>query len=162
MKILVVFDSFFGNTEQIAYAISDSFSTNDDVKVCRVNDFELEQLSGLHLLIAGSPTRGFKPSPAMKDFLTDLPANGLKGIKVASFDTRISPAEANSRVYSFLSKTFGFAAEPILKILVKKGGSMLVPPEGFFVKDSEGPLKEGELKRAAEWIKKALFKLQEK
>lgn len=31
-----------------------------------------------------------------------------------------------------------------------------ISPEGFFVKESEGPLKEGELERAADWIKIAI------
>ena len=28
-----------------------------------------------------------------------------------------------------------------------------MPPEGFFVNGTEGPMKEGELERAAEWAK---------
>jgi len=28
-----------------------------------------------------------------------------------------------------------------------------MPPEGFFVNGTEGPMKEGELERAAEWTK---------
>jgi flavodoxin len=155
MKVLIVFDSFFGNTEQIAHAISNSFAANYIVEACRVSEFELEHLNGLQLLIVGSPTRGFKFSTATKDFFAKIPANGLKGIKVAAFDTRISPMDANSRVYNLLSKTFGYAAEPIAKMLVKKGGEMIIPPAGFIVKDTEGPLKEGELERAASWLKVA-------
>jgi hypothetical protein len=34
-----------------------------------------------------------------------------------------------------------------------RGGELCIPPEGFFVEGTEGPLKEGELKRAAEWAK---------
>lgn len=43
------------------------------------------------------------------------------------------------------------AAGPIAKRFVKKGGDLAVPPEGFFVAGTEGPLKEGELERAADW-----------
>jgi len=46
---------------------------------------------------------------------------------------------------------FGYAASPIAKRLRKKGGDEVLPPEGFYVKDSEWPLKDGELDRAAEW-----------
>ena len=28
---------------------------------------------------------------------------------------------------------------------------LVVPPEGFFIKDKEGPLKDGELERATAW-----------
>jgi flavodoxin I len=37
--------------------------------------------------------------------------------------------------------------------LIKKGGSQVLAPAGFFVLNTEGPLKEGELERAAEWVK---------
>lgn len=66
-------------------------------------------------------------------------------------DTRISVNDANSRLLTVLVKIFGYAAKPIAKKLIKKGGKLLIPPEGFFVKDSEGPLKAGELERAANW-----------
>ena len=156
MRILIVFDSFFGNTEQIAYAINNSLAAKFIVEICRVNEFKIEYLNGLQLLIVGSPTRGFKPSTAIKDFFAKIPANGLKGIKVAAFDTRISPEDANSRVYNLLSNTFGYAAESMAKMLVKKGGEMIIAPGGFIVKDTEGPLKEGELTRAADWLKVAV------
>jgi hypothetical protein len=37
----------------------------------------------------------------------------------------------------------------------KNGGTLIIPPEGFFVKDrgQEDSLKEGELERAARWAK---------
>jgi hypothetical protein len=50
-------------------------------------------------------------------------------------------------------KLFGYAAKPIAYKLEKKGGSLVIPPEGFLVKASEGPLKDGELERAADWAK---------
>ena len=37
---------------------------------------------------------------------------------------------------------------------VKKGGELAVPAEGFYVGDTEGPLLEDELERAAEWARK--------
>ncbi len=50
-------------------------------------------------------------------------------------------------------KMGGYAAPRIVEALKKKGGNLVVPPEGFLVKDREGPLKEGELERAATWAK---------
>jgi hypothetical protein len=50
-------------------------------------------------------------------------------------------------------KMGGYAAGRMAESLKKKGVSLVVPPEGFFVKDREGPLKEGELERAADWAK---------
>lgn len=48
-------------------------------------------------------------------------------------------------------KVGGYAAGRIAETLKKKGGNLVMPPEGFFVKGKEGPLKEGELERTANW-----------
>ena len=153
MKILIIYDSIFGNTEQIAQAIGNSLSAKENVEILRVSDIKPEQLIGLELMIVGSPTRVFKPTKAIMYFLNKIPLNGLKGVKVAAFDTRISTADVNSRFLNILVKLFGYAAKPIADKLEKKGGSLIIPPEGFFVKDSEGPLKDGEIERAVDWAK---------
>jgi len=44
---------------------------------------------------------------------------------------------------------FGYAAGRIAGNLKRKGGTLIASTEGFFVTGSEGPLKEGELERAA-------------
>ncbi|MCL4514297.1 MAG: flavodoxin family protein [Firmicutes bacterium] len=156
MKTLIVYDSVFGNTEQIAQAIGKSIGSEESVEALRAGDMKPEHLIGLRLLIVGSPTRGFRPTKVITDFLDKIPSNGLKGVRVAAFDTRISTADVNSRSLNILVRLFGYAAKPIADKLEKKGGSLVIPPEGFFVKDSEGPLKDGELERAADWAKLAM------
>jgi len=159
MKTLIVYDSFFGNTEKIAQAIGNSLGSKEDVETLRVSDIKLEQLIGLELIIVGSPTRVFKPTKAIMNFLNKIPLDSLKGVKVAAFDTRISTVDVNSRFLNILVKLFGYAAKPIADKLEKKGGSLIIPPEGFFVKDSEGPLKDGEPERAADWAKLIMKKI---
>jgi len=112
-----------------------------------------KQLIGLDLIIVGSPTRVFKPTKAIMYFLNKIPLNGLKGVKVAVFDARISTADVNSRFLNILVKLFGYASKPIAYKLEKKGGTLIISPEGFFVKESEGPLKDGDLERAVDWTK---------
>lgn len=156
MKILIAYDSFFGNTEQIAFAIGNALGPYGQVETFRVNEIKPEQLIGLELLIVGSPTRVFKATKATNKLLSNISSNGLEGVKVVAFDTRISTADVNSRLLNILVRLFGYAANPIADKLVKKGGDLIIPPEGFFVKDSEGPLKDGELERAADWAKKII------
>ncbi len=156
MKTLIVYDSVFGNTEIIAKAIGESLSAQENVQVLKVSDIKLDQLVGVNLLIVGSPTRAFKPTKAIVDFLIKIPLNGLNGINVTAFDSRISTTDVNSKVLNGFVKIFGYAAKPIADKLVKKGGKLIIQPEGFYVKDSEGPLKDGELERAAEWAKSAI------
>ncbi len=153
MKVLVIYDSVFGNTEKIAQAIGDAIGLQENVEILRVSDVKPEQLTGLYLLIVGSPTRGFRPTKAIKHFLKNIPADGLQGVKVAAFDTRMSMEDVNSRILHFLVKIFGYAAGPIAERLRKKAGELVIAPEGFIVKGTEGPLKEGELERAATWAK---------
>jgi flavodoxin I len=159
MKALVIYDSFFGNTEKVALAIDGAINSSMEVDVCRVSEVKLEQLKGLNLLVVGSPTRAFSPSPGTKGLLKRIPAEGLQGVKAAAFDTRISEDDANPRFLRFLMKLFGYAAEPISKKLGKKGAEIVIAPEGFCVKDTEGPLKEDELERAAAWAKQIIEKL---
>jgi flavodoxin len=159
-KALVVYDSFFGNTERIAQSIGNALGRAEDVGIIRVVDVRPEQLAGLKLLIVGSPTRAFSPSPAIKKFLKSIPRNGLKGIKVAAFDTRVTEEEIDSAVFilRILVNIFGYAAKPISDRLEKKGGELIASPEGFFVHGTKGPLKEGELERASDWAKQILAK----
>jgi len=142
MKTLVVYDSLYGNTERIAKAIGDALT--GEVKVLRVGQADPSELKALDLLIVGSPTHGGRPSPPMREFLDKVQAPALEGTSVAAFDTRHT---------SKLTVIFGYAAGRIAKSLKKKGGTLVLSPQAFYVEGTEGPLKEGELERAAAWAK---------
>ena len=77
---------------------------------------------------------------------------------MAAFDTRADMEAVSPRFLRIMARTFGYAAEPIAARLVKQGGSQAIPPAGFLVKDTEGPLKDGELERAAAWGQAILAK----
>ena len=142
MKVFIVYDSVYGNTEKIANAIGSAIT--GDVEVLHVSKVNLSELKTIDLLIIGSPTQGGRPTPAIQDFLNKIPEPSLQGINIAVFDTRIST--------KFVG-IFGYAAGRIASSLKGKGSTLAVPPEGFFIKGTQGPLKEGELERAAAWAK---------
>lgn len=152
MKSLVVYDSFFGNTEKVAQAIGGVLGA----EIRRVSALTLADMQGLDLLLVGSPTRGFKPSPAIVEWLKGLPTDGLKGVTVSAFDTRIPLNTIKSPVFRFIVGRGGYADKSIAKALQQKGGEWVIPTEGFFVEESEGPLLTGELERAAAWARKFL------
>ncbi len=154
MKTVIIYDSVFGNTEQITRAIGAAFPPAAAAGVFRVADAGLEKLSGVELLMVGSPTRAFRPTEAIKKFLSGLPHNHLRGVKVAAFDTRAAVEDIDSKILHFMVGIFGYAAKPIADGLVKKGGELVLPPEGFIVQAIEGPLKDGELERAADWARR--------
>ena len=110
----------------------------------RVGEVNSSELKTIDLLIVGSPTQGGKPTPTIQDFLEKISESAIKGINVAAFDTRFSTRWVG---------VFGYAAGKIASNLKGKGGSLVASPEGFFVKGTEGPLKEGELEHAASWAK---------
>jgi len=142
MKALIVYDSVYGNTEKIAKAIAEAITPSGEVKILRAGEANLSELASIDLLIVGSPTHGGRPTPAVQDFLNKVPK--LQGINVAAFDTRIQTK---------LVRVFGYAAGRIANNLKKRGSILIASPEGFFVTGGRGPLKEGELERAAAWAK---------
>lgn len=144
MKVLIIYDSVYGNTEKIARAIAEAITPSNEVKVLRAGEANPPELASIGLLIVGSPTHGGRPTPAIQDLLNKMAKASLKGIKVAAFDTR-SQAK--------LARVFGNAAGRIAGHLTKKGGVLIASPEGFSVTGTKGPLKEGELERAAGWAK---------
>ena len=154
MKALVIYDSVFGNTEKIALAIGDGAGA----QVVKVGELQGGELEGVDLLLVGSPTRAFRPTEGIQKFLKKLPKGSLAGVAVGGFDTRADVATVNNRMLTSMVKVFGYAAEPIDKALVKCGGRQAVPPAGFFIEESEGPLREGELERATEWGRQAAGK----
>ena len=152
MKVVIIYDSVFGNTEKVAQAMAAALKPQHTVEIRKVDQARASQLQGAGLVVVGSPTRAFRATPALSSWLKALPANSLKGVQVAAFDTRISAEEANSAILSVMVKLFGWAAEPIGKLLAANGDNRVGTAEGFYVKGSEGPLKEGEEARAAAWV----------
>jgi flavodoxin I len=143
MKTLVVYDSMFGNTEQIARVIADTLRTNGEVSLIAASHVAAIPTDGVELLVIGGPTQAHGDTPPIEAILDRIPAQGLRGVAVATFDTRL-------RWPRLLS---GSAADTIAKRLRQRGAVLIVPPESFFVTGREGPLENGEIERAAGWAR---------
>lgn len=159
MKVLVVYESVYGNTEKIARAIAAAYPEQAEMGVMQVTSLNRESLAGVKLLIVGSPTQAFRPFKETKAWMAGLVPGSLAGVKVAAFDTRLDVKAVNNALLTVLVKIFGYAAKPIADAMVKAGGSLAAEPEGFIVKASEGPLREGELERASEWARGVFAKI---
>jgi flavodoxin I len=142
MRVLIVYDSVYGNTEKIDRTIGSALP--GEVKVLRVGEVNPSELGKPDLILIGSPTQGGRMTPAIVNFIDKLSEASIKGIKVAAFDTRLSAK---------LVGIFGYAAGRIAESLKGKGGNLIAKPQAFFVKGKEGPLKDGELERAAGWAR---------
>jgi flavodoxin len=142
MKTIVIYDSLYGNTEQIAKAIGGAIE--GEVTVVKAAQADAAALASFDLLIIGSPTQGGRFTTHVKALLDDIPADALKGKRVATFDTRLK---------TWFVKVFGWAANRLADALKEKGAVLIAPGAGFLVKATRGPLVEGELERAAAWAK---------
>jgi flavodoxin I len=91
--------------------------------------------------VLGAPTQRHGLEDTMRRFLDSLPPERLSGLPVAVFDTRMHWPKLLS----------GSAGDGIASRLTAFGARLLEEPESFFVADKEGPLREGETERAAEW-----------
>lgn len=138
MRSLVIYDTNFGHTRVIAEAISDGLGENSTA--IHVSSGMSQDLSGVDLIVVGSPIIAWKPTERMMEYLNSISPDQLKGIRAASFDTRV--------------KLFhGDAAKKISAILQEAGAEIIVEPEVFYVKGKQGPLFKQEEEKAAEWAK---------
>jgi flavodoxin len=151
MTALVVYDTGYGNTAQIARDIASAIPGGADARA--LSDIDPAHLPATDLLVVGSPTHGGRPTPALQSWLDRLPPDALANRRCAAFDTRMPVAEQSAPL-RILMQVIGFAAPRIAKKLSAKRGILAVDPEGFVVEGREGPLRTGERERAALWAKR--------
>jgi flavodoxin len=150
MKVTVVYDSVFGNTAKIAKAIADAFGPGSTVNLLTVQDATSADLSDTDLLVVGSPTRGFRPTPMTSEFVEGLAMS--EGKAAAAFDTRIDTETISPAPLRWVVEAGGYAAQRIASSLEHRG-YRLKGTAGFLVTGTEGPLKDKELERAADWAR---------
>ncbi|WP_430867460.1 flavodoxin family protein [Demequina aurantiaca] len=159
MKALVVYESMWGNTAQIAQAIATGLSDSASVEVLEMSIAPASPAYNVDLVVVGGPTHTFSmsrpdtryeavklgasnttPSPGIREWIAELPSTHA-GVLVATFDTRVAKTR----------RLPGSAARKAGKLLSHLGYEAVVAPEGFFVAGVEGPLVEGEFERARSW-----------
>jgi hypothetical protein len=158
MKALVVYESMFGNTREIAEAVVAGLSDQVDVTLHDVGSGPPGDLSGWDLVVLGAPTHAFSlsrpstradaiaqggtegsASSGLREWMESLTAPA-PGQAFACFDTRASavrhlPGSAAHKV-SRLARSLGFS---------------VIGRESFWVSGTPGPLVEGDLERARLW-----------
>ena len=158
MTTLVVYESMFGATRDVAGAVGEGLATAGPVRVVEVTDLVGGPGHGalpddLTLLVVGGPTHAFGMSRpgtradserygpvlsriGVREWLEhlELPA----GISAAAFGTKLS------------SPLAGSAARAIGHRLRQLGGRLLLPPKDFYVPGTIG-LATGELDGARAW-----------
>ena len=156
MEALVVYESMWGNTREVAEAIGGAIGP--DVPVLDVALAPEHLPPGLELLVVGGPTHAFSMSRGstrsdavqkgappghekvgIREWLASLPPS--VDLDVATFDTRVAKVR----------RLPGSAAKAAGKQVQHHHLGQLVGAESFYVDDMQGPLLAGELDRAGSW-----------
>jgi flavodoxin len=165
VKALVVYESLYGNTHEIAEAVAEGLRETAEVAVQPVAETSPAALAGVDLLVVGGPTHVHGMSSDMSRRAaaesakkkSDEPEPDVEGPALrkwfdelgktdhgrgAAFDTRLGKPKVIT----------GSAAKGIARRL-RRHGYDIVGDESFVVDDAAGPLHEGERERAKEWGK---------
>ena len=157
MNTLIVFESMFGNTRDIAQAIAAGVSSSVTTEIVEAGDAP-PRPEGVDLLVVGGPTHQFglsrsdsrkkaasetnrplvSPDIGLREWIGDLPK--VSGVAAATFDTSIRKPNLP-----------GSAARGAQKRLKRLGYRILLPAEIFRVEGTTGPITDGELDRARAW-----------
>jgi flavodoxin I len=140
VKTLVVYDTLYGNTAQVAEAVGAAVA--GECQILSIDRANTSELGSFDLAIVGAPTQGGRATQAMQAFLVRVPA--LEGARIAVFDTRLRARWV---------KVFGYAAGKIAERMKSLGATLVAEPKGFIVEGKKGPLADGELERAAAWAR---------
>jgi flavodoxin len=150
MKYMVVYDSAYGNTARIADVIGESLKKFGKSSVKQLEEVTDKDVKHADLIVIGSPTQGGRPTGPTLQFIEALPTKVMRGKKIAVFDTRFD-MDAQKFGLRLLMRTIGYAAAKMAHAAKRKGGDVISDPMGFIVNDTKGPLRDGEMERAAKW-----------
>jgi hypothetical protein len=157
MRTLIVCESMFGNTREIADAVAETLAAYGHVEVIDVSAAPPVVAAGTDLVVVGAPTHAFglsrpntrrsavdqgasaEPAVGVREWLAAL-TGAAGGICAAAFDTRI----ARPRMP-------GSAARAAHRRLAARGFRMVADPESFWVTGTAGPIRPGEMERAHRW-----------
>jgi flavodoxin len=158
MRALVVFESMFGNTEEVARAVAEGLGTQMDVSVRAVSEAPDALPEPPVLIVVGGPTHamgmtrartradavrqgappGAGATTGLRDWLAGL-GRVAAGTLGATFDTRVH------------APVPGSAARGEARRLRRTGVRLVAPPTTFWVGGTPGPLLDGERERARQW-----------
>ncbi len=164
MRALVVYESMFGNTRDVARAVADGVASRMPVELVEVGTAPTTIPADVGLLLVGSPTHGHGlPNPktradaagragdqlvsrgiGMSEWVKSVRPVG-EPIASAAFDTRIKGPEL----------IWGSAARAATKRLRARRFQVVAEPKSFLVGGPTGPmfdrLATGERERATAW-----------
>lgn len=156
---LVVVESMFGNTEQVARAVTEGLSSRLETRQVSVADAPQVVGDDIGLLVVGAPTHAFGLSrPSTRTAAVEQgahPANGSE-VGLREWLAALRPGDGTPAAAAFDTRVKkrgvpGSAARGASKRLARNGFRVVSPATSFWVTGTPGPLTEGELERARVW-----------
>ena len=157
MKIIIIFDTFYGNTQKVAELYRDNLQEFQPSLV-KVDVVSQEIIDEADLIILGAPTRAFNMTKKMKKILKKYT---YKDTYFMVFDTRANLDDVDSKLLLKLVSKFGYAAEKMESRLIRKEALKIMDYQYYYIKDTEGPLYEDTNKKVEENVATLIQKIKE-
>lgn len=164
MRALVVYESMFGNTRDVALAVADGIATRMAVETVEVGAAPGVIPPDVALLVVGAPTHVHgMTTPKSRADAAERAGDRLvsRGIGLGEWLDALAPMSAPFPAAAFDTRIkgpgliWGSAAKIAAKRLRELGFRLVDGPESFLVGGPTGPLfdrlVEGELDRARAW-----------
>lgn len=158
MRALVVYESMYGNTKEVAEAVAEGLGDHVTAQAIEVGAAPAVP-DDVDLLVVGGPTHQFGMSressreSAQKDADGPLVSPGIGIREWIEALPRVSGTAGAATFATNIRKPWlpGSAGKGAAKRLRRLGYRMVVPDEIFRVEGGTGPLSEGERERARAW-----------
>lgn len=149
VRALVVYDSKFGNTKSVAKEIRDGLEYKGvEAFMSHIKGLNVNSVPMYDLIVIGSPTHFGGPAVSIKKLMKNLGKMGLKGKKVAVFDTCIEKD---------MEKVMEKLEASVEKLLPEC--QLIKPGLSVVLEEDQGPISDGYLERSktfgrwlANWI----------
>lgn len=159
MKGIVVYDSVYGNTKQVAEAIAEQIrSEGHEVELIALRDGAGGAAVG-DFLFVGSPTRIGRMTKNAKAFVEGLDAEHWKSRPIVTFDTVGPLPEDEEKRKKWLSRIDKSAATRMQELARHRGLSVHQEVLHVAVTGFKGPLAPDALEVAKEFTHRFIFAL---
>lgn len=164
LKALVVYESMFGSTHEVAAAVADGLRAEGvETELVDVRHAPPAKEATFDLLVLGAPTHAFSlsrpstrqdavrqgarpelASTGIREWIGAMgPREEARGRAAAAFDTRVTKVRSLPKA----------ASTRACHLLARRGYHLVSRPTPFLVHDVKGPLVAGELDHAIAWAR---------